>query len=82
MKLIAYILFLLAGGFTFGFAAKMSYLLVLNPVIEVPRMPNLIDGIVTGLVGLTIVVYSFVKLLHLLRRAEFAEIFHLWRKPE
>lgn len=68
MVLVCYLLTFLAGGFTFGFAVKMSYLLVLNPVIEVPRMPNLIDGIVTVLVGLVVVVYSATKIVRTIRK--------------
>jgi len=68
MRLKAYILFLLAGGFTFGFAAKMSYLLVLNETIIVSRMPNIFDGIITTLVGLAVVVYSATKIVRIIRK--------------
>ena len=67
MKLISYILFLLAGGFTLGAGAKLTYLLALYPVIEVPRLPNIIDGIVIGLTGIVVVIYAFWRIIGALR---------------
>ena len=67
MKLINYILLLLAGGFTLGVGAKLTYLLALNPIIEVLRLPNIIDGLVISLTGTVVVTYSFWRIMRSLR---------------
>ena len=67
MRFISYTLFLLAGGFTLGAGAKLTYLLALNPVIEVPRLPNIIDGLVISLTGTVVVTYSFWRIMRSLR---------------
>jgi len=67
MRLIDYILFLLAGGFTLGAGVKLTYLLALNPIIEVPRIPVIIDGIIIGLTGTVVVTYSFWRIMRSLK---------------